>query len=58
MEYNVLLDRKNKCHVVERPEGQIAWKAISQPYSKYSFALQWAVKHNINRDKILNSNPY
>lgn len=54
MEYNVLLDRKNKWRVVERPEGQKAWKAISPPYSKYSFALQWAVKHNINRDNILN----
>ena len=58
MEYNILLDVHNKWRVVERPEGQIAWKAISPPYSKYSFALQWAVKHNINRDNILNSSLY
>lgn len=58
MEYNILLDRKNKWRVVERPEGQLAWKAISPPYSKYSFALQWAAKHNIKKDCIMNSNIY
>lgn len=48
MEYDILLDKKDKWRVVKRLKGQIAWKAISPPYSKYSFAIQWAKKHNIN----------